>query len=860
MKKTLMVLTFALCATFAFAQTMTPRVKSELKATSNAAQVQNDYRSSIFTKDATPLFTCDFHADNVDYSTGTIVGGLEGHGEAYDYAMWRRIASSDSATIAAEAITYSALAQNYFRGLATFASSISSYMDSTVNSSENGFMMMSLYDQRTQNSGNFNAYILFQGIDATTADRVDVKFYQYYRKYYDYCYIDYSTNGGTTWNEVEINVRGLDIAVNGALRGFVTYNLPYAASYSPSIDVRIRYKSLNSSRSAYGYFWCIDDVSVLPGEANRLKRYAEEYVEGGYGMVPQGMTLDPAWYAQIANNGAYTQNNVNAKMYHLPATMDVATEFDAYNNGTIAIDERKEVIVDRAGWLGADSLGYRGWYAYSDMTPHGSGSVLPTSVAGDNYMYATASNDSVTFIFDTMYYQVTTAYDNNTKYRWAHDNGVLTYSPYNYWIFGYIQVGGNWYVTEDVEDVQYYNEGYQVTDRYTTGSSVPENWVIQGIELVASPVKNMYNTGTKISGVLTQDVYNEEGDGVSFVTLNTGANVKEITADDVNDSLVIGRNSAGYLTVGDYNTIYIPFPEQPALEPNTSYRIGYTMEEDGFFALAQEAQGSYRMASPTRPETYDTIIYFANNEATAKYAHYYTVNTYQTYIVDPSAPAGDNSTWAGPFVEYNPMVRMIVGPRQEVERHDIEISCIGEDYGEVGYAGQPVCGETIHPVHGSTATITGSTFTNCIGYVKVDGQPVEPWNADEETGDQNLRVIHDTSTNQYAYQYSFTNIQENHTIEFTFDIDTTVSIDPIASGVYMNLQPNPATSQVNLNIQGVTGMVNCMLIDMSGRVVYNQNLNTETAQTINVSNLAKGAYFVRITNDKFSKVEKLIVR
>ena len=76
----------------------------------------------------------------------------------------------------------------------------------------------------------------------------------------------------------------------------------------------------------------------------------------------------------------------------------------------------------------------------------------------------------------------------------------------------------------------------------------------------------------------------------------------------------------------------------------------------------------------------------------------------------------------------------------------------------------------------------------------------------------------------------------------------------------MNLQPNPATSVVNMNIEGVSGMVNCVLIDMSGRVVYNQNINTETAQTINVSNLAKGAYFVRITNDKFSKVEKLIVR
>ena len=90
-------------------------------------------------------------------------------------------------------------------------------------------------------------------------------------------------------------------------------------------------------------------------------------------------------------------------------------------------------------------------------------------------------------------------------------------------------------------------------------------------------------------------------------------------------------------------------------------------------------------------------------------------------------------------------------------------------------------------------------------------------------------------------------------------MDTT-AIDPIAASVRLNLQPNPATSVVNLNIEGVNGMVNCMLIDMSGRVVYNQNINAETAQVIDLRNLSKGAYFVRITNDRFSKVEKLIIR
>ena len=74
------------------------------------------------------------------------------------------------------------------------------------------------------------------------------------------------------------------------------------------------------------------------------------------------------------------------------------------------------------------------------------------------------------------------------------------------------------------------------------------------------------------------------------------------------------------------------------------------------------------------------------------------------------------------------------------------------------------------------------------------------------------------------------------------------------------MKPNPATNSVTLNMRGVEGMVNCSIIDMSGRVVYNRAINAESAQTIDLSNVAAGAYFVRVTNDKFSKVEKLIVR
>lgn len=853
-----MVLTFALCATFVFAQSLTPRMQKETKALSSAAKVQNErMNSSIFTKDATTLVTVDFSAENVGYSTSTVTGGVDGHSQNYSYAFWRRIANADSATIAAEAEVYPALVQNYFGDIETFASYLARYADTATSSAENGFMMMSMYDQRTPNSGNFNAYIRIDGIDASSATVVDVELFQYYRKYYDNCYVDFSTNG-TSWTETEINVTGVDMEVNDALAGMYTYTLPLAAAGNSNLSIRIRYYSPNTHRgSAYGYYWLVDDVSIIAGEADRLRPYDQEYVEGAYGLVPQGLEMNTAWYAQVLNNGSNPQNNVNAKLYHLDAAQSTATEFAAFNNGTIAPTQLKGVIVDNGGWILYDSLEYRGWYGYRTGAPNGTGTVLPTNVAGDNYLYATVSNDNVNVNYDTMYYQVTTA-DANGDYRWGHDNGVLTYSPYNYWLFGYVLSGGNWYVTEDAEDVHFYSPNYYVTDRFATGANVPEGWVIRGVELVASPVEDYHSTGAKISAILTTDEY--EGGSVRFPGVLTGANVKEITDADINDSNMIGRNSHGYLTVGNYNTVYIEFPEQPALLPNTVYRAGYAMEEEGYFALAQQAMGSYRMASPTRPDRYDTIIYFKNDEATAKYGSYFTCNQYSTFFNDPSYGGdGSSSTFASYYYEPHPMIHLIVGPAHQVNRAAINVSCEGEDFGYASYGGQNACGTTINPVEGSTAVVSGFAQTGCIAHVYVDGELVEPYDEDTEEGDPNLRVV-DYGEDGIGYEYYFREVMgEDNNIKFVFE-EQIISIDPVAAGVRMNLQPNPATTQVSLNIQGVNGMVNCMLIDMSGRVVYNQNVNAEASNVINLSNLAKGAYFVRITNDKFSKVEKLIVR
>ena len=72
----------------------------------------------------------------------------------------------------------------------------------------------------------------------------------------------------------------------------------------------------------------------------------------------------------------------------------------------------------------------------------------------------------------------------------------------------------------------------------------------------------------------------------------------------------------------------------------------------------------------------------------------------------------------------------------------------------------------------------------------------------------------------------------------------------------VSLFPNPASSMVTIR---ANGMEQVTVIDLNGSTVMTQRVNNETF-TFDVSNLAKGAYFVRITGGEGTVVRKLIVK
>ena len=90
-----------------------------------------------------------------------------------------------------------------------------------------------------------------------------------------------------------------------------------------------------------------------------------------------------------------------------------------------------------------------------------------------------------------------------------------------------------------------------------------------------------------------------------------------------------------------------------------------------------------------------------------------------------------------------------------------------------------------------------------------------------------------------------------------------VSINTAANdNVNVRIYPNPANTEATISVEGINGKVEFAVADMNGRMIVTETINCEgqLVKTIDVSNLAKGAYFVHIYNDNFNTTRKLIVK
>jgi hypothetical protein len=172
---------------------------------------------------------------------------------------------------------------------------------------------------------------------------------------------------------------------------------------------------------------------------------------------------------------------------------------------------------------------------------------------------------------------------------------------------------------------------------------------------------------------------------------------------------------------------------------------------------------------------------------------------------------------------------------------------------------QPVSGVTVTGITTSTATVSwtgngssayvvgygpiGTTTTNCTRQT-VTGTSYTITGLEEES--------------QYVV-YVQAVCAEGIVSDWTSGVDFTTETQGIedVDNAAITLYPNPASSTVTLT--GIEGEAMVTVVDMNGRQVYSGN-TANGSLTVDVSGMAQGAYFVRITGERVNAIRKLIVR
>ena len=120
-----------------------------------------------------------------------------------------------------------------------------------------------------------------------------------------------------------------------------------------------------------------------------------------------------------------------------------------------------------------------------------------------------------------------------------------------------------------------------------------------------------------------------------------------------------------------------------------------------------------------------------------------------------------------------------------------------------------------------------------------------------------------TTYDVYVRSYCGTNYFSVWSQRVTFTTTGQSGISEVEKdGLVLDIIPNPATSTTVLSVKGISGLTTVTITDISGKTIVADKVKCDGAleKTVDVSQFAKGAYFVHVSNDQTSIVQKLIVQ
>jgi len=94
------------------------------------------------------------------------------------------------------------------------------------------------------------------------------------------------------------------------------------------------------------------------------------------------------------------------------------------------------------------------------------------------------------------------------------------------------------------------------------------------------------------------------------------------------------------------------------------------------------------------------------------------------------------------------------------------------------------------------------------------------------------------------------------TDDITIHVTEDMSID-LNSFDNISIYPNPTTGLVNIK-QIEPKKISITVLDLNGKEIF-QNTNTKQDQSINLSHLKKGFYFIKLTSEDYTKTTKLVI-
>jgi hypothetical protein len=154
-----------------------------------------------------------------------------------------------------------------------------------------------------------NASIVFnQNIDLSAEANVLLKFEQSHRRYAETTYVLWSTDGGATWNEVEVNG---DMATNTNTTNPADYQVNLSNEIGGQDSVRIGFKYTGN----FDWFWAIDDVKITTPDDHDVALSGLYWGSTGawgarlpYYQIPTAQVTAIDFSGVIANNGLLNQN------------------------------------------------------------------------------------------------------------------------------------------------------------------------------------------------------------------------------------------------------------------------------------------------------------------------------------------------------------------------------------------------------------------------------------------------------------------------------------------------------------------------------------------------------------------------